>query len=138
MMARAWRAVGRLVVGAVGVGAGTAVAAVQFDRFENRYWHRNDPWRSRREDDGKHTEGDNFDDGTKHFGWSSDAEPGPHQGTPLLCPTAPGKRPRVVVLGTGWGARYFLDTIDTDAYEVVPQSPLPNPRAYAISTMQEL
>ena len=63
MMARAWRAVGKLAVGAVAVGTGGTVAAVQLDRFENRYWHRHDPWRSRREDDGKNTEGDNFDDG---------------------------------------------------------------------------
>lgn len=35
----------------------------------------------------------------------------------------PGKRPRVVVLGTGWGAHAFLSSIDATKYEVVVVSP---------------
>lgn len=35
----------------------------------------------------------------------------------------PGKRQRVVVLGTGWGAHAFLSSIDALKYEVVVVSP---------------
>ena len=44
----------------------------------------------------------------------------------LLLPYCAGKepkRPRIVVLGTGWGAHAFLSSIDALKYEVVVVSP---------------
>ncbi|CAI9279743.1 unnamed protein product [Lactuca saligna] len=40
-----------------------------------------------------------------------------------LEPTKPGDKPRVVVLGTGWGACRFLKGIDTTIYDIVCISP---------------
>lgn len=42
---------------------------------------------------------------------------------PGLEATKPGEKPRVVVLGTGWGACRFLKGIDTKIYDVVCISP---------------
>ena len=126
------RFVGKVVLGAAGCCGAAAGGIIAFDRYENHYWHAKDPWRARREDDGLHIHGDNFHDDAKqvHYGWCRDA-----RGDPLLRPTGAdaqhhqggkrvaGKRERLVVLGTGWGARYLLQGIDKDKYEVRVISP---------------
>lgn len=42
---------------------------------------------------------------------------------PELEPTRPGEKPRVVVLGTGWGACRFLKELNTSIYDIVCISP---------------
>ncbi|CAN6457687.1 unnamed protein product [Victoria cruziana] len=55
-----------------------------------------------------------------------DSEQGPEravQGFPGLGPTKPDQKPRIVVLGSGWGACRFLKGVDTKLYDVVCISP---------------
>ena len=131
-MATTRRVLGRLAGTGALCGGMALGGAMAFDRFENSYWHKHDPWRSRREHVGASQSGQpQCKDGEEHFGWVRDES----TGEPLLSPTGAdrqsdsqlaeakggtGRRPRerVVVLGTGWGARYFLQNIDRDAYEV--------------------
>jgi NADH:ubiquinone reductase (non-electrogenic) len=118
------RFIGRVVLKG-GAAAGIVTAGVLgFDHAENAYWNKHDPWRQRRLDqsgqDGEIASPDRKSDEV-HYGWCRDAD-----GCPLLTPMdggSSGKRQRIVVLGTGWGARYFLDAIDRDRYEVRIVSP---------------
>lgn len=118
------RFVGRVVVKSA-AAAGIAVAGVLgFDYAENAFWNKHDPWRQRRLDqsgqDGEIASPDRKADEV-HYGWCRDDD-----GCPLLTPMAggsSGNRQRIVLLGTGWGARYFLDAIDRDLYEVRIVSP---------------
>jgi hypothetical protein len=41
----------------------------------------------------------------------------------VLAPSEPRAKKRVVVLGSGWGARYFIENIDRDQYEVLMRAP---------------
>ncbi|XP_078156949.1 internal alternative NAD(P)H-ubiquinone oxidoreductase A1, mitochondrial-like [Carex rostrata] len=52
-----------------------------------------------------------------------DSEPETERVMPELGPTKGFEKPRVVVLGTGWGACRFLKDIDTKIYDVVCISP---------------
>lgn len=55
--------------------------------------------------------------------------PSPHTTTTPLTPTAhgeppnPNRKPRVVVLGSGWAGLRFVEAICTDLYDVVVVSP---------------
>ena len=44
---------------------------------------------------------------------------------PNLSPAPPRRKPRVVVLGSGWGAHAFVKVVDTDKFDVVAISPRP-------------
>eukprot|EP01045_Picozoa_sp_COSAG04_P022259 COSAG04_NODE_2489_length_4023_cov_2.315240_3_plen_279_part_00 len=112
-----WKAALGVLVGVAGIGGTFA-----FGRYEDSYWHQKDPWRSRREGSGFDVQADGTDKVEEHFGWVRD-----ERNNPLLSPTQassePNKKQRVVVLGSGWGARFFLQGIDKDKFEVRVVSP---------------
>ena len=118
------RFVGRVVLkGAAAAGIVTA-GVLSFNHVENTYWYTHDPWRQRRVDQSGQG-GEIAAPGRKadqvHYGWSRDED-----GSPFLMPMgggSSGNRQRIVLLGTGWGARYFLAAIDRDRYEVRVVSP---------------
>jgi NADH dehydrogenase FAD-containing subunit len=121
------RLLGKLVLRGGAAAGALAVGALGFDHAENAYWHKHDPWRQRRKEtsEGKGQNGEIAPVDKKadkvHYGWCRDDD-----GSPLLTPMGggkSGKRERIVLLGTGWGARYFLEGIDRDRYEVRIVSP---------------
>lgn len=52
-----------------------------------------------------------------------EADGAPRLHMPILGPTKPNEKPRLVVLGTGWAACRLLKDVDTRAYDVVCVSP---------------
>ena len=117
-----FRFVGRWAKRGVLVGVAGIGGTFLFGRYEDYYWHQKDPWRSRREGSGFDVQADGTDKVEEHFGWVRD-----ERNNPLLSPTQassePNKKQRVVVLGSGWGARFFLQGIDKDKFEVRVVSP---------------
>ena len=118
------RFVGRVVLKGTAAAGIVTAGVFGFNHAENAYWYTHDPWRQRRVDQsgqGGEIAAPGREAEQVHYGWSRDED-----GSPLLTPMgggSSGNRQRVVLLGTGWGARYFLDVIDRDRYEVRVVSP---------------
>tara|TARA_B110000208_G_scaffold81508_1_gene103945 strand:+ start:2701 stop:3900 length:1200 start_codon:yes stop_codon:yes gene_type:complete len=116
------RLLGKATVAGVCVVGGVPAALYTFERYENSYWRRKDPWRTQRlEADGKCND--------QTFGWTeatagAAATPSADDASttldvrsarpsPLLASSPPGVM-RIVILGTGWGAIEMARSLSKD------------------------